>query len=111
MSAREILERTIKSAAASAEVMKEIKGMEKTFQFKTNEGENFYVRISGGTAEVLGGMAEKASTTIAGSDQTLSDLLSGKLDPVKAFMSGQIKVSGDVFAAQKITSLMKKAGA
>lgn len=73
--------------------------------------ENFYVKIAGGNVEVQNGLAEKATTTISGSDQTLSDLLTGKLDPVKAFMSGQIKVSGDVFAAQKITSIMKKAGA
>ncbi|MCL4329428.1 MAG: SCP2 sterol-binding domain-containing protein [Candidatus Thermoplasmatota archaeon] len=111
MPAKEILEKTIKSAMSSSSTMSELKGMEKTFQFKTSEGENFYVKIAGGNVEVQNGLAEKATTTISGSDQTLSDLLTGKLDPVKAFMSGQIKVSGDVFAAQKITSIMKKAGA
>ncbi len=110
MTAKDILTEIVKKAGASTALATDLKGMEKSFQFSTTEGSKFYVKISGGNIDLSDGEIQKPTAVVSGSDSTLETLFMGKLDPVKAFMSGQIKVSGDIFSAQKLTDIIKKAG-
>ena len=90
-------------------IEKEAANWNKVLQLNVSDGEPFFVKIEGGKATVSSGEEPSATATVAATDAVLTDLLSGKLDAVKAFMQGQIKISGDVFSAQKLFSLINKA--
>lgn len=42
-------------------------------------------------------------------DEDVSDLISGKMNPQKAFFQGKIKLQGNMGMALKLTELQKKA--
>jgi putative sterol carrier protein len=48
----------------------------------------------------------EADCTIHISDQDLVELFSGKLEPQMAFMTGKIKIEGDIMLAQKLETLV-----
>lgn len=50
----------------------------------------------------------KADCTISVSDDNFVGLVSGSLNPQKAFLSGKIKVSGNIMLAQKLDSIFKE---
>lgn len=54
---------------------------------------------------------EKPDVTIIVHDDDVVDLLSGKLNPQKAFFQGKIKIQGNMGLALKLTELQKKASA
>ncbi|MCL5802237.1 MAG: SCP2 sterol-binding domain-containing protein [Thermoplasmataceae archaeon] len=108
MPAKELLEQIVSKANGNEAVKKEISGFNKVFQFKVTDSSPFYVSIENGSVTMKDGEAQTPSATIVGTDAVLSDMFSGKLDPIKAFMAGQIKVSGDVFSTQKLTGVISK---
>jgi len=108
MSAKELLGQIVSKANGNEAVKKEITGFNKVFQFKVTDSSPFYVVIDNGSVKLNDGEAQTPSATISGTDAVLSEMFSGKLDPIKAFMAGQIKVSGDVFSTQKLTGVISK---
>lgn len=72
-------------------------------QFNTSEPR--YVHIKDGAATVTQGTSESPKVTITMSDDDLVALMSGSLDPMTAFMTGRLKVNGDLMFAQKISKL------
>eukprot|EP00054_Salpingoeca_dolichothecata_P007759 m.44495 g.44495 ORF g.44495 m.44495 type:complete len:242 (-) comp17271_c1_seq1:51-776(-) len=74
----------------------------------------YTVDLKSGSGSIYKGPAKtRAGCTLTLSEKTLDSLVAGKLDPMKAFMSGALKVSGNIMLAQKIQPLMKahRAGA
>ena len=66
------------------------------------------VDLKNGNGSVYTGEAkEKAGCTLTVSDDDFVALASGKMDAMKAFMSGKLKVSGNVMLAQKLQVLFK----
>lgn len=108
MTSMDILKDLVEKVNSLGVLEKEAANWNKAFQFKLSDSEPFYVKIEGGKATINAGEDSGATATISGTDAVLTDLFSGKLDPIKAFMSGQIKVSGDVFSVQKLTSFINK---
>ncbi|KAL8278815.1 hypothetical protein RQP46_008884 [Phenoliferia psychrophenolica] len=53
----------------------------------------------------------KADVTIALSDETFQALADGKLNGQKAFMSGKLKVKGNIMLATKLDTVLKGAQA
>lgn len=43
-------------------------------------------------------------------DEDVFDLISGKINPQKAFFQGKIKIQGNMGLALKLTELQKRAG-
>ncbi|KAJ7274478.1 SCP2 sterol-binding domain-containing protein [Mycena haematopus] len=62
------------------------------------------------TGTVYRGPAKpKADVTIILSDETLTDLASGKLNGQKAFMTGKLKTKGNMMLATKLDGVLKAA--
>jgi putative sterol carrier protein len=84
-------------------------GVSATIQYSlTGEGGgDWYMVISEGTCTVHEGKAEKADVTLTMEAQDFVDIITGKLDAMKAFMSGKLKVSGNVMLATRLTSFFR----
>jgi len=87
------------------------KGMNSVIQFNlTGEGDNagqYHAVIKDGALEVKEGThpSPNMTMTMAGSDY--SDMTTGKLNGQMAFMSGKLKIAGDMGLAMKMQSLFK----
>ena len=64
-----------------------------------------------GKAEVTKGTASAPNMTLSMSAQDYVDMIMGKLNGQMAFMSGKLKISGDMGLAMKMQSLFKRPGA
>jgi len=89
------------------------KGMNATIQFNLSgdTGGQWYVAIKDGKADVHKGTASSANMTLSMSAQDYVDMIMGKLNGQMAFMSGKLKISGDMGLAMKMQSLFKRPGA
>ena len=89
------------------------KGMSSTIQFNLSgdDGGQWYVAIKDGKAEVAKGTASSPNMTLSMTAQDYVDMINGKLNGQMAFMSGKLKISGDMGLAMKMQSLFKRPGA
>jgi putative sterol carrier protein len=89
------------------------KGMNSTIQFNLSgdNGGQWYVTIKDGKAEVTKGTASAPNMTLSMTAQDYVDMIMGKLNGQMAFMSGKLKISGDMGLAMKMQSLFKRPGA
>ncbi|MEM7611590.1 MAG: SCP2 sterol-binding domain-containing protein [Pseudomonadota bacterium] len=78
-------------------------GVDATVQF--NNQVPRHVVIRDGVATVNDGQASPYTVGITMSDDDLVALLTGDLDGMTAFMTGRIKLDGDLMFAQRIGSL------
>jgi len=89
------------------------KGMNATIQFNLSgdNGGQWYVAIKDGKADIQKGTAPSANMTLSMAAQDYVDMIMGKLNGQMAFMSGKLKISGDMGLAMKLQSLFKRPGA
>lgn len=71
-------------------------------------GGNWIVKVDDGTVKIERGMALEPQLMIKLSTQNASKLMQGKLNPLSAFMTGKIKLTGDLALAMKLIDLLKK---
>jgi 3-hydroxyacyl-CoA dehydrogenase/3a,7a,12a-trihydroxy-5b-cholest-24-enoyl-CoA hydratase len=80
----------------------------KVFVFKlTGPDSTWTVDVKNGQGAVVAGAADKADTTLELSDADFLAMTSGKADPMKLYMGGKLKITGDVMASQKLDFLKK----
>src|SRR5262250_1169672 len=86
------------------------KGMNSTIQFNLSgdNGGQWYVAIKDGKAEVSQGTAPSPNMTLSMTAQDYVDMITGKLNGQMAFMSGKLKISGDMGLAMKMQTLFKR---
>ena len=86
------------------------KGMNSTIQFNLSgdNGGQWYVNIKDGKAEVHEGTAPSANMTMSMAANDYVDMTTGKLNGQMAFMSGKLKISGDMGLAMKMQTLFKR---
>ena len=86
------------------------KGMNSTIQFNLSgdNGGQWYVSIKEGKAEVTKGTASSPNMSLSMSASDYVDMIVGKLNGQMAFMSGKLKISGDMGLAMKMQSLFKR---
>ncbi|HOK08374.1 MAG TPA: SCP2 sterol-binding domain-containing protein [Candidatus Hydrogenedens sp.] len=84
-----------------------IKGMNVTYQFViTGEGGGEWaVAVSNEQLTVTEGKAEKANITLTISASDFLDLVAGKLNGQTAFLTGKLKIQGDMTLALKLQSV------
>ncbi len=61
--------------------------------------------LEGGTVRTVEGRAESPDLTVRISDEDLVALFAGRLNPMMAFMSGRVRVSGDMALAQRLVGM------
>jgi len=70
---------------------------------------DLYLDTRGDVPAVLSVSSDKPQTLMSLSAADMTDMLGGRLDPVKAFMSGRMKIDGDMSIAMKLAALFKPA--
>jgi putative sterol carrier protein len=85
------------------------KGLDAVFQYDiTGEGGGSWnVTIKDGTCQVQEGKAGSATVTLTMSSDTWLSMVNNELSGMQAFMTGKLKLSGDIMLAQRIPDLFK----
>jgi len=80
----------------------------KTFVFKlTSPDSAWTIDAKNGKGGVQAGAIDKADCTLELADADFLAMTSGKADPMKLYMGGKLKISGDIMASQKLDFLKK----
>ena len=87
-------------------LVKKVKGV---YQFIIKGGSNWVVDLKNGDGKVEQGKVKKANCTITISDADFVALSEGKLNPQQAFMSGKIKLKGNMALAMKLQQVIDAA--
>lgn len=85
-----------------------LKGINATYQFNLSgeNGGSFYTAVADSGVEVAEGSASEPQVTVTISAADFQALVTGTLNPVMAFMSGKIKIQGDMGLAMKLQQLL-----
>ncbi len=75
------------------------------FDLSGEGGGAWTVAVADGKANVVEGAADSPTATIRMSASDYQDMTTGKLNPMMAFMSGKIKVEGDLNTVMKFQTL------
>ena len=88
------------------ELKQEVDGI---FQFDiTGEaGGSWTIDLKNDAGGVSSGVSEAAECVITVADQDFRDIMQRQLDPMTAFMTGRIRVAGDVGLATKLQALFR----
>ncbi len=87
------------------------KGMNSVIQFNLtgDGGGNYHVIIADGACTVQEGAHASPNMTMTMAAQDYLDMVAGKLNGQMAFMSGKLKIAGDMGLAMKMQTLFKRA--
>lgn len=82
-------------------------GLEATFQFDItgDQGGHWYTEIKDAQCRVTEGTTDSANITITISDENFVKLITGRLDGTMAFMTGKLKLKGDMGLAMRLSNL------
>jgi len=86
---------------------KKTAGMNATYQFVAagDGGGNWYVKITNGDTQVVEGMADSPTIVLTAASADWLDMMNGKMNGTTAFLTGKLKIQGDVSLAMKLESL------
>jgi putative sterol carrier protein len=79
-------------------------GMNNSYLFDIDGAGKWKVDVDDGKVRVTEG-GEDADAVIAASDETFQKIASGEQNPTSAYMTGKLKVKGDMGAAMKLQKL------
>ncbi|HCW50555.1 MAG TPA: sterol carrier protein [Clostridiales bacterium] len=101
----EIFEEMGKRIAANPSA---IAGLKANFQFELSgdDGGTYHVNAADGKAEVGPGPTE-ANVTILMSADDFKAMVDGKLNATQAFMTGKLKIQGDMSLAMRLQSILQ----
>jgi len=79
-------------------------GMNNSYVFDIDGAGTWKVDVQDGNVSVTEGAGD-ADATISTSEETFDKLVSGEQNPTSAYMTGKLKVKGDMGAAMKLQKL------
>ena len=82
-----------------------IAGMDCVYQFRVSDAA-WNVKLADGKAAVAAGEAPSPNCTVTMAEADFLDLASGKLNGQMAFLTGKLKVAGDMGLALKLGSFL-----
>jgi putative sterol carrier protein len=84
-----------------------IQGWNSTYQWDLtgDGGGKWYAKFQNGTADVNLGEAENPDITITAAASDWVDIVNGKLNGQMAFLTGKLKIKGDMALAMKLQTL------
>ncbi|MDC3414562.1 SCP2 sterol-binding domain-containing protein [Aquibacillus sp. 3ASR75-11] len=85
-----------------------IKGVEAVYQFNVNGDDSgtYHIVFNGEKSYAAKGEAEKADCTITMSTDDFKKMVDGNLNGTKAFMSGRLKIKGNMALALKLQDIL-----
>lgn len=75
------------------------------FDLSGDDGGQWYVSVAGGDVTAEKGKVDDPDAVIRMDANDFADMMSGKLDPMNAFMMGKVKVEGDLNSVMKFQTL------
>jgi len=75
------------------------------FRLSGDNGGDWTIKIADGAVDVNEGAADSPSATINMDGDDYVKMMSGELNPMMAFMSGKVKVDGDLNSVMKMQSI------
>jgi len=79
-------------------------GMTNSYVFEIEGAGTWKVDVQDGSVSVVEG-GDGADCTIAATEETFAKIVSGEQNPTTAYMTGKLKVKGDMGAAMKLQKL------
>ncbi|HUN07985.1 MAG TPA: SCP2 sterol-binding domain-containing protein [Aggregatilineales bacterium] len=94
-------------AMATRLIADKAQGVNATIQFNLSgdNGGMFWLKIADGTCEAGEGAAENPKMTLKAAADDWYAVSTGKMNPMQAFMSGKIKIEGDMGMAMKLQTM------
>ena len=80
-------------------------GMNNTYAFDIDGAGQWTVAVEDGRVSVTEGAAPEVDCTITSSAENFERIVAGELNPTSAYMTGKLKVKGDMGAAMKLQKL------
>jgi len=81
-----------------------IEGMNNTYVFDIEGAGTWTVKVADGAVTVADG-AEDADCTFSASEETFEKIASGEQNATTAYMTGKLKIKGDMGAAMKLQKI------
>ena len=81
-----------------------IAGMNNSYLFDIEGAGTWKVSIAEGAVDVSQGVSD-ADVTISASEENFQKIVSGEQNPTTAYMTGKLKIKGDMGAAMKLQKL------
>ena len=81
-----------------------IEGMNNTYVFDIEGAGTWTVKVADGAVTVTDG-AEEADCTFSASEETFEKIASGEQNATTAYMTGKLKIKGDMGAAMKLQKI------
>jgi putative sterol carrier protein len=80
-------------------------GMNNSYVFDVEGAGTWTVKVVDGAVEVSEGATEDADCTITASEETFAKIVAGESNATSAYMTGKLKIAGDMGAALKLQKL------
>jgi putative sterol carrier protein len=80
-------------------------GMNNSYGFDIEGAGQWTVKVTDGAVSVTEGMEDAADVTISASQEVFQKIISGEQNPTSAYMTGKLKLKGDMGAAMKLQKL------
>jgi len=81
-----------------------IAGMNNSYVFDIEGAGSWTVAIADGAIEVTEGVSD-ADATFSASEESFEKIVAGEQNPTTAYMTGKLKIKGDMGAAMKLQKL------
>jgi putative sterol carrier protein len=79
--------------------------MNNSYAFDIEGAGQWTVKVAGGSLSVHDGLEDAADVTISASQEIFEKIVAGEQNPTSAYMTGKLKLKGDMGAAMKLQKL------
>ena len=80
-------------------------GMNNSYAFDIEGAGQWTVKVTDGSVSVHDGIEDTADVTISSSQEVFQKIVAGEQNPTSAYMTGKLKLKGDMGAAMKLQKL------